>query len=195
MNLKLYLMSLSAALIISLPATANADAPQNYWGMGVDGLDIKENFNPDDFPPTQIPDPIPDPDDAADMNGFNLRYGFWFPFDLLGIEVRIGSMAEETGTMIEDPEVRYFFGMGKANIPFETVNLYVMGGVSKLYYDFDGTERDDEDVVAGVGVELLGTETTGLTLEFLKYGMDDDLIEGRMISLGFNHRFELPGFR
>jgi len=176
MNLKLYLMSLSTALIMSLPATAGADAPQNYWGMGIDGVDLEGTTD-------------------RHINGFNLRYGFWFPFDLLGVEIRIGNVAEETSTLVGDPELRYIFGMGKANIPFETVSLYVLGGISKSYYDFAGTETDDEDIVGGLGIELLATETTGFTIEFLKYGLDDDDIEGEMITIGFNHRFELPGFR
>lgn len=176
MNLNQYL--LSAFLMMGLPAIAAADAPQNYWGMGVDGVDLADASGAE-----------------LDMNGFNFRYGFWFPFDLIGVEVRIGSIAEETGTIVGDPELRYAFGLGKLNIPFETVNLYVMGGISLAYYDFAGTESDDEDIVAGVGIELLGTETTGLTIEFLKYGMDDGAIEGEVMTIGFNHRFELPGFR
>lgn len=182
MKLNQYL--LSALLIISLPAVATADAPQNYWGFGIDGLDLEE---------VEAGSIMPEPE--LDMNGFNLRYGFWFPFDILGVEIRLGSVAEETGTLVGDPEVRYVLGLGKANIPFETVNLYVMGGVSKTYYDFDGTEEDDEDVAAGFGIELLATETTGLTIEFLKFGSDDDPIEGEVLTFGFNHRFELPGFR
>lgn len=182
MKLNQYL--LGATLILGLPSIATADAPQNYWGMGIDGLDLEE---------TQAGVLPGGPE--LDMNGFNLRYGFWFPFDLIGVEIRIGNLAEESGTIVEDPEVRYAFGMGKVNIPFETVNLYVMGGVSKAYYDFNGVEDDDEDVVGGIGIELLGSETTGFTIEFLKYGVDDDAVEGKVITLGFNHRFELPGFR
>jgi hypothetical protein len=142
-----------------------------------------------------MPDPIPGSDTEAGMNGFNLRYGLWFPFDLLAIELRVGSLGEETGTIVQDPGVRYFFGLAKVNLPFDTVNLYAMGGVSKVYYDFNGTESEDEDLVGGVGIELLATETSGFTIEFLKYGLDDGEIEGQIISFGFNHRFELPGFR
>jgi hypothetical protein len=163
MNLKLSLMSLSTALIMALPVTASADAPQNYWGIGVDGLDLETVADGTEL----------------DMNGFNLRYGFWFPFDLIGIEIRVGNVAEQTDTLIGDAEVRYALGMAKANLPLETVSLYVMGGISKSYYDFAGTEDDEEDIVAGVGIELLGTETMGLTIEFLKYGMDDDPREGK----------------
>jgi hypothetical protein len=179
MNFKLCLMSLSAALSMGLPAIARADAPQNYWGMGIDGLDLETVATGTEL----------------DMNGFNLRYGFWFPFDLIGVEFRLGSVAEQTGTLVGNPEVRYALGLAKANLPFETVSMYAMGGISKSYYDFAGVESDEEDIVAGVGIELLGTETTGLTLEFLKYGMDDDALEGSVITFGFNHRFELPGFR
>lgn len=184
MKLNQYL--LSAALIMGLPSVAAADAPQNYWGFGIDGIDLEAVTTAGS---TVIGGT------ERDMNGFNVRYGLWFPFDLIGVEVRVGSLAEESGTLVGDPEVRYVFAMGKANIPFETVNLYVMGGVSKVYYDFAGTEGDDEDVAGGIGIELLGSETTGLTLEFLKYGVDDDDIEGEIITFGFNHRFELPGFR
>jgi opacity protein-like surface antigen len=184
MNLNQYL--LSAVLILGLPSVAVADAPQNYWGMGIDGVDF-EGMTTDGRTLMGSAE--------RDMNGFNLRYGFWLPFDLIGVEVRIGNIAEESGTMVGDPEVRYVFGMGKLNLPFERVNLYVLGGVSKVYYDFAGREQDDEDVVGGVGIELLGSETTGLTIEFLKYGVNDDDIEGEIITIGFNHRFELPGFR
>jgi hypothetical protein len=179
MNLNRYL--LSALLILGLPSVAVADAPQNYWGMGIDGVDLESSAGGGT--------PL------ADMNGFNLRYGFWFPFDLLGAEIRIGNIAEQTGTLVGDPELRYLFAMGKANIPFETVSLYVMGGISKTYYNFGGIETDEEDVAGGIGIELLGSETTGFTIEFLKYGVNDDAIEGELITIGFNHRFELPGFR
>jgi hypothetical protein len=183
MKLNQYLFS--ALLLMGLPAIAAADAPQNYWGMGIDGLDV-EGVTPrglELFPTEQ------------DMNGFNLRYGLWFPFDVLGIEIRVGSVGEETGTLVGDPEVRYIFGMGKANIPFEKANLYVMLGVSKTNYDVEGDEESGEDAVGGFGIELLANETTGLTIEYLKYGMDDDDAEGRVMTIGFNHRFELPGFR
>ncbi|HEX5055906.1 MAG TPA: hypothetical protein VFX02_05360 [Gammaproteobacteria bacterium] len=181
---------LLGAILVMGPSIASADAPQNYWGMGIDGFDLKEN--PENFDTTD--NPIPNGSEE-DMNGFNLRYGIWLPFDLFAIELRLGSVGEENGTLLEDPEVRYFFGVGKLNIPFETVNLYVLGGVSRVYYDIDGTESNEDDVVGGVGIELLGNETTGLTIEFLKYGVDDDPAEGKLITIGFNHRFELPGFR
>lgn len=186
--MKLNQCLLGAALIMGLPSIAIADAPQNYWGMGIDGADF-EAVDADGLTLMGIPD--------RDMNGFNLRYGFWFPFDLIGVEIRLGRNSEQTGTLVGDPEVGYIFGMGKVNIPFETVNLYVMGGISKVNYDFASTsqERNEEDIVGGVGIELLGSETTGWTVEFLKFGVDDDAVEGEIITFGFNHRFELPGFR
>ncbi|HEY3486758.1 MAG TPA: outer membrane beta-barrel protein [Gammaproteobacteria bacterium] len=175
MNLKHCIL---ATALWTCPLSVFADAPQNYWGMSYEGIDLEETAG------TEL-----------DMNGFSVRYGLWFPFDLIAVEARIGFASEESGDIVGDPIIKNYMGLAKANLPFEKVNLYAMGGVSKTYYNFDGVETDDDDVVGGMGIELLASETSGLTIEFLRYGVDEADLEGTILSIGFNHRFELPGFR
>jgi hypothetical protein len=175
MNLQPFVLAVAG--LLSLPLTALADAPQNYFGMGIDSTDFDIVTG------------------EREMSGFNVRYGLWFPFDLIAVEVRIGAATETTNNLAGDPQVRYALGLGKVNLPFEKVNLYAMGGVSKVLYNFGGVETDEEDIAGGVGIELLATETSGLTIEYLRYGIDDDPIDATVLTFGFNHRFGLPGLR
>jgi hypothetical protein len=175
MNLQPFILAVAG--LLSLPVTALADAPQNYFGMGIDSTDFDTN-------PGEL-----------SMSGFNIRYGIWFPFDIFAVEIRIGAAAEGTNNLTGQPEARYAMGLGKVNIPFEKVSLYAMGGVSKVYYDLNGVETDESDIVGGAGIELLATEASGFTIEYLRYGIDDDPIDATLLTFGFNHRFGLPDFR
>jgi hypothetical protein len=175
MNLQPFILAVAG--LLSLPVTAVADAPQNYFGMGIDSTDFDTDAG------------------ELSMSGFNIRYGLWFPFDVFAVEIRVGAATESTSNVVGQPEVRYALGLGKVNIPFEKVSLYAMGGISKVYYDIGGVETDEDDLVGGVGIELLATEASGATIEYLRYGIDDDAIDATLLTFGFNYRFGLPDFR
>jgi hypothetical protein len=110
----------------------------------------------------------------------------------LSIETHLGLSADDTNNLLGDPEIMYGAAFVRLNLPFEKINLYVMGGASTVKYNFSGLEDTESEAAGGFGLDLFANERTALTIEFMRYGVDNTL---DITSIGFMHRFEFPGLR
>lgn len=131
---------------------------------------------------------------GLDENGLQLKFGHEFG-KFLALEAHLGGSSESTDNLVGDPELTYSAVFLRLNLPFERVNLYVLGGAATLNLDIPGFDDSEFDRAVGVGIDLLASPDNALTIEVMKYGTQDeqDLID--VVNLGFTHRFDFPGLR
>jgi|AntRauTorcE11898_2_1112593.scaffolds.fasta_scaffold00251_14 hypothetical protein len=163
-------LALAAALILA-PSAALADQTGQYWGMSVDNAKLD----------------APDNGREGYATNLGLHAGYHFG-DFVAAEVQVGG---SPAGGIGDPY--YAAGFGRFNLPFEKVNVYLLAGAAAVSFDGGGPDgRDTEtDLAGGIGVELYGTEHTGVRFEYT------NLADGtyQKLGLGFVHYFDWPAFR
>lgn len=166
-----------AAALAAMPIVAGADRPPQYFGINGGWYEI-------------------DTDAPFDADGefANLRLGYelgrFVAFEArFGLE--LGNEASVAGTKV-DPRMGAVFA--RLNLPFERVDVYFLGGAGRVSFN-DGTGRQREEWPAGgIGIELYGSERTGVVLEGVRYEGGDDG-DYKAITLGFKHHFNWPRFR
>lgn len=151
-----------------------ADDSKFYYGLGLAGADFELASG-----------------NEISTHGLHFKLGREFG-RFLSIETHLGLSADSTDNLLGDAELMYGGAFARLNLPFEKVNLYVLGGASTVKYSFSGLEDTESEAASGFGVDLFGNERTALTIEFLRYGTDNTL---DIISVGYMYRFEFPGLR
>ena len=130
---------------------------------------------------------------GIEPSGIGFKFGREFG-KFLAVEVHAASSALKSKYILRDPDVTVIGAFGRLNIPFKRVNIYALGGQSKVEYDSGTLSADDVENAFGFGVDLLASEDSMLTLESMTYNRDNAL-EFKVTNLGFTHRFDFWGFR
>lgn len=166
----------AAVLIISIAWIAQAQAQDSkfYYGLSITSTEF----------------------DLAGLesNGVGLKFGREFGKYIM-IEAHAGTSSDSTDTVLGDPDTTYASAFLRLNLPFERVNLYVLGGAASINADLLGFDESEVDRAAGFGLDLLANENTGFTLEVMNYGIEDDIDLIKIVNFGFTHRFDFPGLR
>lgn len=160
-------------LLVLFAGAAHADS-KFYYGLNFNSgeLELEDGF-------------------ALDTNGFGLKWGREFG-RWLSVELHGGVSANDTSNLIRDPEISFGGAFVRFNLPFERVNVYVLGGASKVSVDAGTVATSFEEAAGGVGLDLFAGEDSALTLEVMRYGQDSSL---DTLSIGFMHRFDFPRLR
>lgn len=146
-----------------------------YWGIGYGSGDLETEGG---F--------------GLDTHGLGLKFGREFG-QYISFEAHMGSGADSSENILRDPEVSYGAAFLRMNLPFERVNLYAVGGLSRVSIDGGGAGNgSDEERAVGVGIDLFGSEVTALTIEKIRYGSDTTF---DVLSVGITRRFDWPGLR
>lgn len=169
-------LSLAAALA-AMPLVAGAERPPQYFGVNGGAYEIE----------TDAPF-------EADGEFGNLRVGYELG-RFVAFEARFGlELGNETEVAGRDVDPRMGAVFARLNLPFERVDVYLLGGAGRVSFN-DGTGRQREEwPAAGLGIELYGTNRTALVFEGVRYEGDDDG-DYKAITLGFKHHFDWPRFR
>lgn len=165
-----------AAALFAAPMLAQAQQPPNlYWGVSIGEYTADQR---------EVGGGTENTTDVG------VRLGYHFG-DFFGIEGRAGV---DTGGFAgdSDADTAYYGIFGRFDLPFEKVNVYLLAGASEVTFDSEAVDDDEYDpVAAGVGIELYGSESTAVSLEYMSYS--DDAYSG--LSLGIKHHFNVPAFR
>jgi len=151
---------------------AHADVAKMYYGLGfADGK-------------LEMPNA-----DKESLGTVNATLGFQLA-DFIGIEVSAGALSDQTSSIVSEPVVQYQAAMVRLGYRFDRAGFYIMGGQARIDVDYNGADGTAEGVnVVGGGINLFGSETTSLNLQFLSF--DDG--ELTTASIGFQYYF--GGFR
>ena len=126
-----------------------------------------------------------------DTTGIGFKFGRELsPY--INIETHIGLSSISSSNILEDPEVTYLAALLRLNLPFEKVNLYLLGGGSIIRYDFPSANDEESRAAGGIGIELFGSPNTAFTIDLMRYGTDSTL---DTLSFGFIHRFKFARLR
>ena len=165
------------ALILALaPAAALADRPNQY--LAIEGGTY---------------DYAPGASDAPGEDGDVVRLNYGLALNrFLGFELHYGMEGGQSN-------LREGALLGRFNLPYERVNVYALAGAGRVGITVDD-ERDSESGPAvGVGIDFYGTEYSALSLEYLRYEVDDDDADDDAvydtITIGWKHHFDWPEFR
>ncbi len=152
-----------------LAATAHADRPPLYFGVGL----ADAQLDLDKYAP-------------RDETNLDLRLGYDFrPY--LAAELRLGSsLHSESG---KGSEAGYVAGLARVNLPFERVTVYGLLGAANVAVDVPGNDDGFSGVAFGAGIELYGTERSALGIEYLQLGDSDRY---RTLGVGLVHHFDPP---
>lgn len=188
---------LLAALL--MPVTALAiDRPPQYYGFTLGTYNLEDDIDDMD-------------DDLSDNAGIDdigrlettdvgFRAGYRFS-RFIAIEGRVGLSAGRNANLRPLHDNLYYGGVfGRFDLPFRRVNVFALAGIGTVQFDVESDEADDLGIsdeydetgpAWGVGVELFGTDRTGVTLDYMSYA--DHSHHG--VSVGFVHHFDWPPFR
>ncbi len=148
-------------LLIGLMLTGTAvfaGPAGNYWAVGLTSVTFDASTG-----------------DELDANGFTIQYGRDF-FRLFGIEAHIGSARDNsTNVFGNKADYTYFAVLGRINLPLDRVNLYALGGVSQIDFDFGAIDGDDDEAALGIGIDLFASENSALSIQAMRYGDDNSL--------------------
>lgn len=166
----------AAVLIISVCCTTQVQAQESkfYYGLSITSAEA----------------------DVVGMenNGLGLKFGREFG-KFMAIEAHAGTVADSSENLLGDPQLTYSGAFFRLNLPFERVNLYVLGGAASMSFDVAGFDDDELDRAVGVGIDLLASENSALTIELMNYGTEDDMDIIEIANFGFTHRFDFPELR
>ncbi len=164
-------IALSLLLLLTGQAWA-ADASRQYFGLS--GSDAQ-------FDPAS--------GQTEDAGNVNAKLGY-FVNPYVSVELHMGMTVTTESSSVDDPGLGYVAPMLRLNLPYEQVNVYSLFGIASVRGKFPGNYDDNySDVAFGVGMELYGTRNTALTLEYMRYGVDDTY---KTFGLGIVHYFDWP---
>jgi len=164
-------IALMFALLLTSPAWA-ADGMRQYFALS--GSDAQ--FDPDGG-------------QSEDAGNVNAKLGY-FINAYVGVELHMGMTVTTEASSVDDPGLGYVAPMLRFNLPYERVNVYSLFGLASVRAEFPGNYDDSySDVAFGAGIELYGTKRTALSLEYMRYGMDDTY---KTFGLGLVHYFDWP---
>lgn len=165
-----------AAALAAAPLAASAERPPQYFGFNGGWYELE----------TDAPF-------EADGDLVNLRLGYELG-RFLAFEARLGMGTGGANVGGTDLDTRMGAAYVRLNLPFEGVDVYALGGAARLSFN-DGTGRQAEEwPAAGIGIELYGSERTGVVLEAVRYEGGDDG-DYKALTLGFKRHFDWPQFR
>lgn len=154
-----------------------AEAPANYWSVNYTGLDFTAANGED-----------------ISSNGGLFKLGREFT-DFFAIEIHGGIAKEGQANAFGDKfEYRHAAAFGRINLPFNRLNVYLMGGAAKVDIDTGLISDDDEFAAGAIGLDFFSSERTAFVLEFIRYENDDDVTTD-FLNVGIKYHFDYPGFR
>ncbi len=164
-----------ALLSLLLTSTSWAEAPRQYFGIsGSDALFVPENGQ------------------KEDLGNINAKLGYQVN-NFVGVELHLGQSISTDSSNVDSPSLGYVSPMLRLTLPYDRVNLYSLFGLASVRGDFPGNYDDSySDFSMGLGLELYGSKRTALSLEYMRYGVDDSY---KTFGLGVVHYFEWPRVR
>ena len=112
----------------------------------------------------------------------------------IAVELSASIAADDAEDIFKGPEVKAVGGYLRLNLPLNRVNLYVLGGASRVQYDIPNPNLKDTEQAGGFGIDLLANEDNMLTIERVVYNYDS-VLEYSVVHIGFTHRFNFSGLR
>ncbi|HEX7027558.1 MAG TPA: outer membrane beta-barrel protein [Gammaproteobacteria bacterium] len=166
----------AAVLVMTLFCTGQAQAQDSkfYYGLSLTSTDFELA--------------------GVESNGIGFKLGREFGKYIM-IEAHIGNSSESSDNLLGDPDLTYSGAFLRLNLPFERMNIYVVGGAASINANLTGFDDSEVDRAVGFGFDLLASENSALTIEVIDYGTEDELELIETVQLGFTHRFDFPGLR
>lgn len=164
-----------ALLTLLLTGTSWAEAPRQYFGLsGSDALFVPENGQ------------------KEDLGNINAKLGYQVN-SFVGVELHMGQSVSTSSTNIDNPSLGYVSPMLRLTLPYDRVNIYSLFGLASVRADLPSNANDNySDFSMGLGLELYSSKRTALSLEYMRYGVDDTY---KTFGLGVVHYFEWPSVR
>lgn len=160
---------LCTASVLLMSANVFADSPRPYFGISIsDAQFAAENGAKNDYT------------DLKFKLGYEINHHFYNEFH---IGTNVSTDSDEMS------EVTYIAGLIRGNLPLKNINIYWLLGLGGVFADTPTFDDSYADVAAGFGVELFGTDTTALSLEYMQYGIDDAY---KTLGVGIVHHFNWP---
>ncbi len=132
---------------------------------------------------------VPQTGAKEDAGNVNAKLGY-FVNQYMAVELHMGMVVTADSNSVDDPSLGYVSPLLRFNLPYERVNLYSLFGLASVRGKFPGNFDDSySDIAFGFGMELYGSRTTALTLEYMRYGVDDSY---KTFGLGIVHYFDWP---
>ncbi len=132
---------------------------------------------------------VPQAGATEDAGNVNAKLGYLIN-QYIAVELHMGRTVTVDNSSVDDPGLGYVSPLLRFNLPFERANLYSLFGLASVRGDFPGNFDDSySDVAFGFGMELYGSRTTALMLEYMRYGVDDSY---KTFGLGIVHYFDWP---
>ena len=126
---------------------------------------------------------------TEDLGNVNAKLGYQVN-SFVGAELHLGMSVSTESSNVDSPTLGYVAPMLRFNLPYERVNIYSLFGVVSARGDFPGNYEDSfSDFSMGAGIELYGSKRTAISLEYMRYGIDDTY---KTFGLGLVHYFEWP---
>lgn len=171
----LRLLFLLPLLSLSTVAVAQERPPQ-YFGLSIGEYELEDEVNGQNF--------------DAEFTNIGLEGGYRFS-RFLGVEGRFSYGRDDSSNTLDDPELIMGGAFVRFDLPFERINVYALAGGSVVDYDVGIADDDVSGGSGGIGIELFGSDTTALKVEYVSHAGGD--YEG--VGIGFTHHFNWPSFR
>lgn len=107
----------------------------------------------------------------------------------LALEGRFGLASNGRSSLVSDPQVMSAAALLRLNYTGNNLKTYLAAGYGAVNSDFLGATKDDDGLVAGLGVELFGNERTALSLSYTHYERSDAKLDYSVANIGFKHYF------
>ena len=125
---------------------------------------------------------------GQDLNVYNATLGYTV-WQGLGIEGRFGAGSDEAKSVLQDPLSNYFAGMLRYHYTWDNnLMAYAAAGAAvRTHSELLDVDETQTGAAFAVGVNLFGSETTAINIEYLYLGGEQAT---KSIGLGFQHYFK-----